>query len=290
MEEREVPGTASGNVEMAAAWDAQAQHWLPHADRHDRSTWRHWERFMSAVAFAPDEAVLDIGCGSGAATRAVARRVHEGSVLGIDVSARMLERASEAARAEGVRNVRFEQGDAQVHPFPAAAFDRAISLFGGMFFADPTAAFANVRRALRPGGRLAMLAWRELGRNEWVSAVHAALSSVLPLPPPAAGSPGPFGLADPGIVRDVLGSAGYVDVSLESIDEPMELGSDADDTLAFLQTFGMTRSVMQRLPDPARADARDTLRRMLVEHETSSGVLLGASAWLITAVAPEGGT
>src|SRR5262249_26983602 len=104
--------------------------------------------------------VLDIGCGAGQTTRQAARSARHGSALGIDVSALAVERARELARAEGLRNVTFERADAQVWRFPQGRFDLAISRFGTMFFDDPVAAFANVRRALRPAGRLVMMVWQ----------------------------------------------------------------------------------------------------------------------------------
>ena len=121
------------------------------------------------------------------------RLASSGSALGVDLSARMLERARELAAAEEVTNIHFLQADAQVHSFEAGAFDVAMSSFGAMFFADPVAAFANVAGALRAGGGLGMLVWRELGRNEWVTAVRAALAMgrQLPEPPPARARPLP---------------------------------------------------------------------------------------------------
>src|SRR5581483_8598015 len=114
-------------------------------------------RRVAAVRF--DEDVLDIGCGSGRTTREAARTARAGSALGVDISGAAIERARELARSEGLGNVTFELGDAQVHRFASERFDVAISRFGTMFFGDPVAAFANIGRALRPGGRLVMMVW-----------------------------------------------------------------------------------------------------------------------------------
>ena len=132
-------------------------------------------------------------------------------------------------------NVTYVQGDAQVHPFDEKAFDIAMSSFGAMFFGDPVAAFTNIGNAVRPGGRLALLAWRELARNEWLMALREALAvgRQLPMPPPDA--PTPFALADPERVRGILGAAGYEEIGFEPIDEPIEFGSDADDAFAFMR-------------------------------------------------------
>lgn len=273
------------NVEMAAAWDgAEGDHWAENADRYEATASRYWQSLLRAVPIGRDEAILDIGCGTGRSTRDVARVASSGSVLGVDLSARMLERARATASADGLGNVRFEQGDAQVHPFPDAAFDLAISAFGAMFFADPVAAFANIARSLRLRGRLALLAWRELQRNEWVAAIRDALSLGRALPTPPVGAPGPFGLADRQHTERILTDAGFVDVGFDEVNEPIRFGDDADDAFSFVATFGITRGLTQDLDDASRAAALDALHATLVEHESDDGVLFGGSAWLITAL------
>ena len=202
------------NIEMAAAWDgSEGDHWTEHAERYERAARRSWRRLLDAVSIGTSDAILDVGCGTGRSTRDVARIATSGSALGVDLSARMLGRAQEMAEREGLTNVRFQQADAQVFAFPESSFDIAISSFGAMFFADPVAAFTNIAKALRPDGRVALLAWRELARNEWVTAIRSALASGRQLPEPPTGAPGPFGLADADQVRRVLGAAGLVGVA-----------------------------------------------------------------------------
>jgi len=269
---------------MAAAWDGpEGDHWAENADRYEATGHRLWQSLLDAVPIGPEEAVLDIGCGTGRSTRDVARIASSGSVLGVDLSARMLGRAGAAARAEGLANVRFEQGDAQVHPFPDGAFDLAISAFGTMFFADPVAAFGNVARSLRRPGRLALLAWRELRHNEWVAAIRGALSVGRALPTPPAGAPGPFGLADRRHTERILTAAGFVDVTFDEVNEPVRFGEDADDAFSFVATFGITKGLTQDLDDETRTAALDALHATLVDHGGDDGVLFGASAWLIQA-------
>jgi SAM-dependent methyltransferase len=275
------------NVEMAEAWDGpEGAHWTEHAPRYERTSRRHWTRLVARTTIDGHDAVLDIGCGTGCSTREIARLASSGSVLGVDLSSRMLAHARDAARAEGLENVSFEQADAQVHRFPEGVFDLAVSRFGVMFFADPTAAFANIGQALRPGARLAALAWRELARNAWLLELREALAAgrVLPEPPPRA--PGMFGLADAEHVRSVLGTAGFVDVELEEVDEPVEVGADADDGLAFVSTLGMVQGLLQELDPEARSQALDRLHAVIKAHETPDGVLIDSAAWLITARRP----
>ena len=275
------------NVEMARAWDGEeGARWAEHAERYEATGHRQWDRFVATGLIAAADAVLDIGCGTGRATRDAARLASSGSALGVDLSARMLERARELAAAEGVTNVQFLQADAQVHPFEAAAFDVAMSSFGAMFFADPVAAFANVAGALRVGGGLGMLVWRELGRNEWVTAVRAALAMGRHLPEPPPGAPGPFQLANGDYVKRILADAGFVAVELESVDEPIYLGANVDDAFAFVRTMGMVLGLTQDLDEPTRRQALERLHDALAAYETEKGVLLGSSAWLVTARRP----
>jgi SAM-dependent methyltransferase len=272
------------NAKMAEAWDGdEGEHWAAHAERYERAGRRHWQRFLDRVPIPPSAAVLDVGCGTGEATCDVAGIATSGSVLGVDLSSRMLERARATAAARGLTNVRFERADAQVHPFPEAAFDLAISSFGAMFFADPTAAFANIGRTLRPGGRLALMTWRELARNEWLTAIRAALAVGRSLPEPPTGAPGPFGLAEADRVRGVLGAAGFVDVDLSEMRESMHLGTDAEDAFSFLRNFGIAKGLTSDLDEPTRERALEALHRTLVEHQTDEGVLFDSSVWLIRA-------
>jgi SAM-dependent methyltransferase len=272
------------NVEQAAAWDgSEGAHWAEHADRYERAGWRHQQRFDESGLVTAADRVLDIGCGTGKSTRDAARQAVQGSATGVDLSAQMLERGRERAAAEGLTNVEFLQADAQVHPFGAGAFDVAISSFGCMFFNDPVAAFANIGAALTSEGRLALYAWREIGRNEWVSEVRRALAVGRQLPEPPPDAPTPFSLADPERVRRILGSAGYTDVELTPVDEPLEFGADADDAYGFMSQIGIVHGLTQELDDAKKAEALQALRATVDAHDTGDGVLFGTSAWLITA-------
>ena len=188
-----------------------------------------------------------------------------------------------AAQDEGLTNVRFEQADAQVHPFPDGAFDLAISVFGAMFFADPVAAFLNVRRSLGGQGRLALLAWRDLAVNEWITSIRAALAAGRTLPTPPPGAPGPFGFAERDHVERVLTDAGFADVEFVEVDESMRIGVDADDAFSFAGSFGITRGLINDLDEAGKAAALATLKHTLVDHETDDGVVFRGAAWLITA-------
>ncbi|GAC1603682.1 MAG: class I SAM-dependent methyltransferase [Acidimicrobiales bacterium] len=275
------------NVEMAAAWDgAEGEHFSEHAARYDRASRRHAARLLEAAAPEPGMEVLEIGCGTGTTALVVASSVDPGSVLGVDLSSRMLEVARTKAATSGVTNLRLEQADAQVHVFEPASFDLAISSFGAMFFNDPIAAFTNIATGLRPGARLVLLAWRSLEDNEWLTEIRSALAVGRELPRPPANIPGPFGLAGEGHIRSVLTAAGYTDIELRRVDEPIDFGEDLDEAVAFLETFGITRGLTQGLDDTARTAALTALQDTAARHTTPDGVLFGSAAWLITARCP----
>lgn len=276
---------AIANEDAAAAWEHEAEGWIANAERYERVGARYKERLVGALLIADDAQTLDVGCGSGSVTIELAACAGDGHALGLDISNRMVEHARSQADAAGVGNVTFVRGDAQVHPFDDDQFDGAVSAFGGMFFGDPTAAFANVRRGLRRGSSLTMLAWRPLSENEWLTEIRRSLAAGRVLPEPPSGVPGPFGLADPDHVRSLLGAAGFTDVELTPLDEAMWFGTDTDDAFEFLRSFGITRGLTEDLSDDDRERALATLRQTVADHETSDGVLFGSAAWLITAVA-----
>jgi SAM-dependent methyltransferase len=172
---------------------------------------------MDRLELLPGQQVVDLGCGSGRTTLELAARVGpDGEVVGVDLSAQMLARGRERAALRGAGTVEFVHADAQVHDFGAARFDAAYSRFGVMFFADPVAAFANVRRALRPGGALSFVCWQGMSGNEWMLIPGAAVAEVTGSLPPMPGpdEPGPFSLTDPARVRAVLGAAGFGSIAI----------------------------------------------------------------------------
>jgi SAM-dependent methyltransferase len=275
------------NVEQARAWNSgDGEHWTEHEDRYNAAVEPYDEHLLAAARISPGDDVLDIGCGCGISTRQAARRAAPGHVLGVDLSSRMLDRARQRAGEQGLTNVSFEQADAQVHPFDTRRFDVVISRFGAMFFADPVAAFANIARTMRPGGRLALLAWQPLDRNPWVARIRDDLAAGRQLPRPSPGQPGPFGLADADMVRDLLVAAGFAEPAVAAASEPMRLGSDAEDAFRFVSGMGVARGLLQDLDDATAAEALRTLRADLVAHQTVNGVVFDSSAWVITAHIP----
>jgi SAM-dependent methyltransferase len=275
------------NVEQSDAWNGnEGLAWAAYQDHHDGALCRFNTVLARAAAIADDEHVLDIGCGCGQSTRDAARAASRGRALGLDLSAPMLERARTRAAEEGLTNVTFVQGDAQVYGFEPATFHVAISRFGAMFFADPVAAFTNIGSALRTGGRLTLVVWMPLAENEWLAAVRDALAVGRTLPAPSNGAPGPFGLAEPGHVRATLDAAGYRDVELTPRRDAIVFGTDADDAFTFVRNLPPVRGMVEELDDDDTTRAFEQLRGALEDHATPEGVLFGASAWVITARRP----
>jgi len=276
------------NVEQAEAWDGpEGAHWAAHHARFDATIAPHHRALMAAAAIAPGERVLDIGCGNGLTSRDAARAVGpSGSVLGVDLSGPMLARAEQLTREEGLGNVRFEQGDAQIHPFEPGAYDLAISRFGVMFFLDPVRAFTNIASALRSGGRLALLVWQSIAANEWVSAMRAALAVGRDLPVPPPGAPSPFSLADTDYTGRILTDAGFTDFAFAGSEQPFHVGSDADDAYGFVTGLRVIQMLVEDLDGPTRTRALDNLRATLAGHQSAGGVTFGSAAWVMTARKP----
>jgi SAM-dependent methyltransferase len=273
------------NTKQLEAWDGDSgAFWVERAQRFDDGVAAYHARFLEAAAIEADDIVLDIGCGNGQTSRDAARLASAGSVLGVDLSSEMLALARKLAEAEQLTNVRFLQADAQCYAFDAERYDLAISRNGAMFFGDPEAAFANIGRALRPEGRLLLLAWQPLELNEWLHTFLSILGVSENFTPPPPDGPGPFGLSSEERVRDILTSAGFVDVTLHAVTEQMYFGEDTDD--AYWYVAAQFDWVMRDLDDLVKARALDALRVSLEEHQGEQGVRYDSAAWLIEARRP----
>jgi SAM-dependent methyltransferase len=271
------------NQEQLRAWDGgEGAYWATHAEHFDRSVAPFHEELLQAARIGVDEHVLDVGCGTGQVTRDAGRLASAGSALGVDLSAAMLQVARRDAERDGLRNVRFEQGDAQVHPFDAAAFDLVVGRTSAMFFGDKPAAFRNLARALRPGGRLVIVTWQPLSETAWIRELSGALSAGQERPAPPPDGAHPFSRADPDRLRSLLLESGFTDISVACTQAPMWFGEDAEDAFQFV--FGLLGWMVDGLDDAARGRAMDALRATIASHETTDGVRYGAAAWTTRAV------
>lgn len=239
---------------------------------------------MAALLPRPGERLLDIGCGAGATSLDLARAVSpDGHVTGADISGTLL--AVARRRAEGLAGVEFLEADVQTHAFAPSTFDGVFSRFGVMFFGDPGAAFANIHRALKPGGRLAFVCWRTPAENPIMSLPMAAALAKLPpsaaSAPPAPGAPGPFAFADPDRVRDILADAGFTDVLLTPTDMKVG-GGDLETVLAMALKVGPLGALLREHPEHRDA-AIEAVREALSAHNGPEGVKLGSATWVVTA-------
>ena len=249
-------------------------------DFYDAELRAHHEHLRAAYGIGRGDEVLDIGCGTGLTTREAGRAAAPGSVVGIDVSVRMLERARELTAAERLENVRYELGDAQVFRFDRERFDVALSRFGTMFFSDPVAAFANIASALRPQGRLVLLVWQRRELNEWTLAIDTALGAAAERPPPSAD---PFSLGDAETTTEMLELAGFQAVRFDEVQEPVLYGHDIDAALEFVCGFQATSTALAGMSRDDAARAVDRLRETLEGHYGDAlGVAFESRSWLIT--------
>ncbi|WP_078959674.1 class I SAM-dependent methyltransferase [Streptomyces sp. NRRL B-24085] len=253
---------------------------------YDTELARHHVRLLEALDVRSGDRVLDVGCGTGLTTRDAARAAEPGTAVGIDVSGPMLARARRQAEAEGLRNVDFVQGDAQTHAFPPEHFTLAVSRYGTMFFADPGAAFANIGRALRPGARFVQLVWQAADRQEWHTAIRAALSHGHGPSASASGTDDPFDpftLADPHVMTGILTRAGFTAVDVVDVHEPVCYGPDAERALAAVRRLRMVEKWTAGLDSASAGRALGRLRATLDAQDTGDGVWFDSRAWLVTA-------
>jgi SAM-dependent methyltransferase len=250
---------------------------------YDAELRRHNEALRRSYGIRPHDHVLDIGCGAGQTTREAAGLAVAGSVLGVDISAPMIERARRLTEAAGLRNVKFEQADAESHRFLAERFDVAISRFGTMFFLDPVAGFTNIARAMRPNGRLVMMVWQDHRRNEWSVSIRQALAAGTGAPIPSLGGPDPFSLADPSTTERILEAAGFAEAEFTAVHEPVYYGPDVAAALDWVRGFSGVNEVLQRLDRASAERTREQLVQTLAAHEREDGVWFGSSAWIVNA-------
>lgn len=237
---------------------------------------------LRAAAPRHGESVLDVGCGGGRTTLQLAAAVGSlGRALGVDISEPILQVA--LSRTPDVENAAFQLGDAATLPLPAAEFDLVCSRFGVMFFDDAVAAFQNLHRCLKPGGRLVFLSWQAMDRNPWMAEPAAAAYAIVPPPePPDPEAPGPFAFADPDKVRSILTQAGFREPSIDAVPTQMTWDS-VDEAHHFLTEMGMVGRLLQDQPEAKKTAVHAAMRGVLERHKVASGVRMDAAAWLVAA-------
>jgi SAM-dependent methyltransferase len=243
---------------------------------------------LGKLGLSAGERVLDVGCGAGATSLMLAERARPGQVVGIDISAPLLARARE--RAAAVENLRFEQADAQTFAFAAGSFDTIFSRFGVMFFADPIAAFTNLRAALKAGGRLGFVCWRASSENPSFSLPLEAALPFLPEPPesPQPEAPGAFAFAERARTARILELAGYRDVDITAHDTELVFAGrrDLEGAVDLALRIGPLSRASTTLSEAAQEQVRAAVRDAFLPHHGPMGVMLPAATWLVTARSP----
>ncbi len=274
------------NDTQRALWNgADAEYWVREQERMDRTLAPVTGPLLSFATPVAGSTVMDVGCGCGATTIALARAVGpSGRVVGLDVSEGMLGLAKQRLRA--FSNATCLLGDAGAMPLHEIGAELIVSRFGVMFFGDPMAAFANLRTALLPGGRLRFACWRPIGENPWLQIpVHAVYEHVPRMPKPEAEEPGPFSFGDPARVERILKGAGFAAISFTPLDVQIDLapGGTAGDAAIQASSVGPAKRALKEQPDNVRAAAIESIRRALEPYASPEGVRLAGAVWLVAA-------
>ncbi|MBU2607192.1 MAG: class I SAM-dependent methyltransferase [Alphaproteobacteria bacterium] len=274
------------NADQVEYWNGPAgQKWVDQSDRLDAMLAPFADTVIAAAALKPGEAVMDIGCGAGALTLRAAAVVGAGQgALGVDVSAPLIALAR-ARAAEADLPARFELADASAFTAPDPA-DIVISRFGVMFFDDPAAAFANIRHAVKPGGRLAFACWQALSLNDWALApLQAAMPFLKEAPAPAdPTAPGPFAFQDKDRVAGILSDAGWANVVIEPVEQAIILpGDDTESTAKFMMQLGpLSRLLAAQGIDEAQVEA--ALIALMQAHKSPEGrIAMKSACWQVSA-------
>ncbi|WP_027580648.1 methyltransferase domain-containing protein [Bradyrhizobium sp. Ai1a-2] len=276
------------NADQIAYWNGpRGQRWADRQAAQDVLLTPVLDILIDRAKPKTGERVIDVGCGSGATTVAFAEKVGpSGHVLGVDVSGPMLERARQ--RVTPGLSLEYTLADATVYPFAPASADLLASRFGVMFFADPAVSFANMRKALRPSGRLAFVCWREPRENPFfIAPLQAAYKHVPKLPQQGPDDPGPFAFASEERVRRILGAAGFTNVEMEPCPLTLDaaIGGGLDGAVQGALEIGPTSRALQDQPDELRAAAAGAIREALAPFVKGNSVMLPASIWIVTAKA-----
>jgi len=278
------------SVYRISDWNGRSgERWVANRARLDHMLAVFGEAAIDAAVPAEDEHVIDIGSGAGASSFALAARVGpDGHVLGIDISEALISRARSLVPAGAP--VAFELADASSAALPRAGFDLLFSRFGVMFFDDPAAALAHMRRALKPGGRLAFVCWRTAAENDWVRLPMEAIQGIAPSPaPPDPEAPGPFSFGDRDRIARILTTAGFAEIAITPFDHVIPFGMGAtreaaiDDALEMAFEVGPLSRALADQPDEIRARAADAVRAAFSARPGEQSVMIDGAAWIVTA-------
>jgi ubiquinone/menaquinone biosynthesis C-methylase UbiE len=251
----------------------------------------HSEAIFPTLRVRPGDKVVDVGCGFGDTAIKLAKLVGPtGSVLAIDCCDGFLEFGRQDAKAAGIGNITFLEEDVQTYPFEPI-HDFCFSRFGTQFFENPVAGLRNMRKSLKPGGIMTMIVWRGIKDNPWLGSAKDVVLRFLPPPGENAQTcgPGPFSMADTGVVTKQLEIAGYKDIQFERIDAQVFVGKDIEDAVAFQLALGPAGEVYReagKLAEDRHEEIAEALKAQLTNHLGPNGVMMDSSSWRVTAINP----
>lgn len=267
------------NAEQRAFWNgAMGDGWVTVEAYIDRIMSPMTEIALARLAAKTGERIIDVGCGCGGTSRAIA--ASGANVWGVDISEKMIAQAK--LNSEGVDNVLFSVADA-AHAQYTDDYDAIFSRYGVMFFADPVAAFRNLHNGLVSGGRLVYLCWQAPSLNPWIATGMAALTPYMDGPPPDPNAPGGFSMADPERTAGILRNAGFTSVEVEPLVVQLALGDGVDEMLLFHETVGPLSNVMTQLDQEQAVEAKQAVRSAYEAQLGPGGLTLDAATWLVTA-------
>lgn len=275
---------AAINADMLSFWNGQGGHiWVARQAHTDKTLAPVTDALLRFAAPRPGESVLDVGCGCGAPTLELARAVGpSGRVVGMDISGPMLAEGAARAKASGTSNVQWRQDDPATSTLDE--FDLLVSAFGVMFFGDMVSAFMNMRRAAKPGARMALACWRGLAENPWMQVPMDAVAQHLPPRPKAApNAPGMFAFADPDYVCDILTAAGWSRPRFQKLDVDLDIAAGKGLEEAVIQStqIGAVNSWLRSQTAEVISASTQSLREALEPHARGNRVLLPGAVWLI---------
>ena len=272
--------------DQTAHWNGSAgQAWVELQELLDQVLRPFEDQLVAAVAARCPGDVLDVGCGTGSTTLAVARLLGaKGRCVGVDISEPMIAAAQGRARSES-SNARFIRGDAQTHAFEPASFDMIISRFGVMFFDDSVEAFSNLRHAARDGAEFRFVVWRSAEENPFMTTAERAAAPLLPnIPARRPNAPGQFALADAGRVRRLLVESGWVGIDIQPIDVACSLPEKQ--MVHYLSRLGPLGLILHGVDDQTRTQVIKTVRAAFDPYVSGAEVRFTAACWMISARSP----
>lgn len=272
---------------QASDWNGRnGDQWVAHQAVLDQMLAPFGAAAIAAAAPQPGDHILDIGCGAGDSSLHIAGLVGQaGTVMGLDISAALIERAGERARNSG-SSALFQLADAARAPLPVATYDCLFSRFGVMFFDDPVAAFGHMRSALKPDGRLVFVCWRTAAENDWVSLPMGAIKSIVPpAPPPSPETPGPFSFGNVDRVHHILSTAGFGNIMITPFDHAIPFASDVAGAVRRACDVGPLERALLDRPDAVRAQAMQAVGDAFASRLTDEGVIINGAAWIVKAAA-----